>query len=356
MGDPCFALHFRMTTTVFEVNEKSVFWFQNLVQAVGAHLTATDQIKRQSRYQLKDVLLMVVWLLATPDSFRSVALRFGVRPGTLYRFYIRIIGALREMAETFITWPDAGERNAIKHRFQRATQFPGVVGCIDGTHVYITAPLEHPGQYRNRHHSYSINVQAVVDNRLLVRDIHVGEAGSLHDRRVFRRSSLYSNLLDGVLPLLSADEHLVGDSAYHLTDFMLTPFENTGHLSPLQINYNKKLSQCRVRVENAFAKAKGKWRRLKFLHAVNSSNIVDHIMASFVLHNFIILYGEPIFQDEDLAVPIQDHEVLGNNQCGDEFDERDEEEHPNLEAAKARGVEKIDFFENHVLPLPDPEV
>lgn len=73
---------------------------------------------------------------------------------------------------------------------------------------------------------------------------------------------------------------------------MMIPFRNNGHLTELQLNFNRRLSQCRVRVENAFARAKGKWRRLKFLHARNPLNVVDHITASFVLHNFIILHGE----------------------------------------------------------------
>lgn len=73
---------------------------------------------------------------------------------------------------------------------------------------------------------------------------------------------------------------------------MMIPFTNDGHLTDAQTNFNKTLSQCRVKVENAFGRAKGKWRRIKFLHARNPAIITDHISASFVLHNFIILNGE----------------------------------------------------------------
>lgn len=165
-------------------------------------------------------MLMVIWILATPDTFRSVALRFGVVPGTLYYFYSYIIEALREMAPQFISWPNAAERAVIKERWQRATGFPGVFGSIDGTHVYITAPLNNAAQYRNRHHSYSILVQAVVDSTLLVRDLHVGECGSMSDTRVFRRSSLRHDLHLGGNIRRNNDEHLVGDGAYILTDYV----------------------------------------------------------------------------------------------------------------------------------------
>lgn len=161
---------------------------------------------------------MVIWIIATPDSFRSVALRFGVRPSTLWYFYSYIIEALREMAPRFITWPDAEERADISAAFLRATGFPSVIGCVDGTHVNITAPVRDRNNFINRHHTYSINVQAVVDNNLLVRDLHVGEPGSMQDRRVFRRSPLYSRLLQG--QGITRDQHLLGDGGYTLTDFV----------------------------------------------------------------------------------------------------------------------------------------
>lgn len=75
---------------------------------------------------------------------------------------------------------------------------------------------------------------------------------------------------------------------------MMIPFANNGHLTPAQRNYNRRLSQARVRVENSFGRAKGKWRRLFFLHARKQDVIVDHITASFVLHNFIIRNGQPL--------------------------------------------------------------
>lgn len=97
---------------------------------------------------------MVVWLIATPDTFRSVALRFGVRPGTLHYFYTYVVEALRELAPVYISWPNEEERVLIKNAFMTATGFPGAIGCIDGTHIQITSPLQQAAQYRNRHHCY----------------------------------------------------------------------------------------------------------------------------------------------------------------------------------------------------------
>ena len=39
---------------------------------------------------------------------------------------------------------------------------PGVVGCVDGTHVRITRPFEHEKAYVNRKNYHSINVQVML--------------------------------------------------------------------------------------------------------------------------------------------------------------------------------------------------
>lgn len=343
MHDPVFKMHFRMSRRVFEL----------LVQTVGNHLYERRILQRH-KTDVQDMLLMVLWVLATPDSFRSVALRFGRRPSTLWKFYSYIIMALRELAPRFIAWPTDGERRTIKEAFERATGFPGVIGCIDGTHVNISAPLEDAAHYVNRHDTHSMNVQAVVDHTLLVRHLHVGEVGSMNDSRVFRRSPLLHDLLkDGHDRIINDDEHLLGDGAYPLSSFMLIPFPNDGHLTEAQRGFNRRLSQGRVRVENAFARAKGKWRRLKYLHARNQSIVLDYIVASFVVHNFVILNGEDLLEEDELALPIRNNQVLGDGVFDDEDEDeedlneeqRDDEE--RLLRASARGVEKRIMFMDH---------
>ncbi|KAK3925307.1 Protein ANTAGONIST OF LIKE HETEROCHROMATIN PROTEIN 1 [Frankliniella fusca] len=318
--DYSFKLHFRMSRAVFQI----------LVETVGNHLVERGRLVRR-RTPLQDILLMVIWIMATPDTFRSVA--------------------LRELADRFISWPNEHERDQISGAFQRVSGLPGVVGCIDGTHIYVPKPVEDGAQYRNRHHTYSLNVQAVVDNNLLVRDLYVGEVGSMTDCRVFRRSDLCRDLVLGANNRLDVNnEHLIGDGGYTLTDFMLISFANNGHLTPAQIEFNRRLSQCRVRVENAFGRAKGKWRRLKMLPARNRDIIVDHIVSSFVLHNFTVLNGEQLLLEEELGRPINDNQVLGNEDFENENieDEEDEDYDALLDAAQGRGQEKRIFLMNQL--------
>ncbi|KAE8752340.1 hypothetical protein FOCC_FOCC000812 [Frankliniella occidentalis] len=204
MGDPAFRMHFRLSEDVFE----------NLLQDIGNHLIEEQRLKRERR-PLSHILLMVLWILATPECFRAVALRYEACPSEVHDAYVYIIEALRELAPRFITWPNQEERVVIKANMRRISDFPGIVGIIDGCNVPISAPVEDKAAYRDYHHQYSIKMQAVCDDKLLLRDLYVGEAGSLHDARVFRRSPLCSNLLEDP-NILSEGEHIIGDSAYML--------------------------------------------------------------------------------------------------------------------------------------------
>lgn len=162
-------------------------------------------------------LLMGLWPIFNPDTFRSSATHFGKHKKALYRHYVFVIEVLTLMADRYIKWPNEIERDIIKVAFERRYGYPGAVGAIDGVHIEITAPLEQRRRYIDRHDNYSIIVQAVCDHRLLYRDVYVGGPGALGDRRNYDNSPLSNNLLlrDD---MLSPGEHLLGDGAYVLTD------------------------------------------------------------------------------------------------------------------------------------------
>ncbi|XP_034250213.1 uncharacterized protein LOC117650731 [Thrips palmi] len=59
------------------------------------------------------------------------------------------------------------------------------------------------------------------------------------------------------------------------------------------------------------------------LHVRYEGIAVDHITASFTLHNFLILNGEQLLPEDELAAPIDNNEVLGDEDLeeGDASDE-----------------------------------
>ena len=190
---------------------------------IGLHMRNTRKNIR-SRTPLDLCILMGIWPLFNPDTFRSTGLHFGKKKNGIHYHYSYIIEMLREMAPNYIKWPDAREKERIKASFEAQYGYLGVVGCIDGVNIEITAPLEDPQQFVNRHDQYSMLVQAVCDDKLLYQDVYVGEAGSIGDARNFERSPLSSNLLTSP-DMLSDDEHIIGDGAYQpLTSKVILKF------------------------------------------------------------------------------------------------------------------------------------
>lgn len=68
-----------------------------------------------------------------------------------------------EICPQYIKFPTSvAEKDAIKFRFYDKHGFPGVIGCVDGTHVKIIAPIKRERHlYMNRKGFYSLNVMIV---------------------------------------------------------------------------------------------------------------------------------------------------------------------------------------------------
>ena len=75
--------------------------------------------------------------------------------------------------------------------FREKSNFPNVVGAIDGTHIYIRAPKVNHEDYFDFKRRYSFVVQGVVDASGSYLSVSTGFPGSMHDARVLRLSNLF---------------------------------------------------------------------------------------------------------------------------------------------------------------------
>mgnify|MGYP000150241554 CR=1 FL=1 len=92
----------------------------------------------------------------------------GVSQPTVSRTIKKVSYYIGELFHRFIKFPDADETQHSYLEFYRIAEFPGVVGCIDGTHVPIRNPGgEHPEIFRNRLGIFSFNCQVCIErNRI----------------------------------------------------------------------------------------------------------------------------------------------------------------------------------------------
>ena len=80
--------------------------------------------------------------------------------------------------------------------------------------------------------------------------------------------------------------HLLGDSGYPLTNWLMKPYIFTPALDQREKKYNKKLSSVRSSVERSYGVCKARWRCLLKRLDNLVENVSDVIITCFTLHNF----------------------------------------------------------------------
>lgn len=167
----------------------------------------------------------------------------------------------------------------------------GILGVIDGCHIRIEKPTEYPNSYINRKGFPSVLLQGICDSRRLFLDVYAGEAGSIHDARLYKKSDIYEKIRNNLITF-PENSHLIGDLAYPLSRTLLVGFRDNGNLTGTQRNFNHKLNQVRVVIENTFALLKTRFRRLKMLETKRLDLIALLIESACILHNICILSND----------------------------------------------------------------
>jgi DDE superfamily endonuclease len=249
-------------------------------------------------------MLIALWYFANNDTYRSVADRFGVCESSAMQAVRRVTLFLTNLAPVYIRWPRGERLDECKSGFFARAGMPCIVGAIDGSHIPIIAPSNHPEDYINRKGFHSVLLQAVVDHRKLFTDVYVGQPGSLHDARVLRKSPLYHNANTNITHFFQDSTAIVGDAAYPSLRWIIPPFRDNGRLTATQRDFNHIHSSTRIIVENAFALLKGRFRKLKYVSMNSVDEIPSVVLSCCVLHNICILGDD----DSDIAVDDTDND------------------------------------------------
>lgn len=139
-----------------------------------------------------------------------------------------------------------------------------------------------------------------------------GEAGSIHDARLLKRSSIYQKATNGYL----GTDVLLGDSAYPSNNWLIPPFRDNG-----QLTRNQKLFNYKHSATSTFGLLKGRFRRLKYFENENIQFIVECVVAAGLLHNLCIGFNDEI---ESQCDEQNETELLGPNCLSQNYTKRDE--------------------------------
>ncbi len=130
------------------------------------------------------------------------------------------------------------------------------IGALDGWIVKINKPTKkdgvpNPKSFYSRKGFYGISVQAIVDKKKCILFRSIESRGAEHDSSAFKHTNLYAWLVENWVQLARKGFYFIGDSAYGLKSFLLTPYDNNRH-GTAQDNYNFFQSSSRIVVECAF--------------------------------------------------------------------------------------------------------
>ncbi|XP_023311763.1 putative nuclease HARBI1 [Anoplophora glabripennis] len=218
-----------------------------------------------------------------------------------------------EILNNVIRFPrNIEELENIRTRFYESYQFPGIIGCIDCTHVSIVAPPandEHAPEhiYVNRKNYHSLNVQLICDNNLKLLNVTSRFPGSTHDAHIWRQSAV-SNLMEQLYRRDPTNVFfLLGDSGYPTRPWLLTPILNPQNVG--QQRYNDRLCSIRSIIERCNGVLKNLFRcllryRTLHYHPTTAGKIVN---ACYILHNLCIERNipepdEPHIEEPDYGI------------------------------------------------------
>ncbi|XP_056017405.1 putative nuclease HARBI1 [Ostrea edulis] len=198
-----------------------------------------------------------------------------------------------------INFPTENEAIQIKQDFFKMAGFPNVLGAIDGTLISIIAPKENEPEYVCRKGFHALNIQVVADTSLRFRNVVCKWPGSVHDSFMFSNSALKDHME------ARDDGWLLGDSAYALKKYMMTPKLNPSIAA--EQSFNAAHSRTRVVVERALGVCKSRFRCIHKSGGVllfTPAKSVQIIMACLKLHNMCV----------QMRIPAEENEVLIMNQ------------------------------------------
>ena len=225
-----------------------------------------------------------------------------------------------------IAWPGGRRLMRVAAGFQAKQWFPNCIGAIDGTHIYISSPPNTiaAADHRNRHKSFSVLLQAVVDSKCYFTSINTGPPGSLHDSAHFKSTELYRKADEGTMggfhddPLswdtcLPFPPYLVVDRGYPLLSWCITPFRMGPMGVPLsreEVWFNRKHSSTRMSVEMTFGILKARFKEIGTKSSLKLDFMPTVIHSCCVLHNFLLASKDRTLKQilEDCNLPPMDGE------------------------------------------------
>lgn len=131
-------------------------------------------------------VLLALAAMATGSHQVVVADCFDVSQKLVSQCLARVARAIAGLVHQSIKFPNGGDLQKVTQDFYTIAGMPGVIGCVDCTHVPIVRPTREDSElFRCRKGYFSLNIQAICGPDLKFYNIVARWPGSVHDARIF---------------------------------------------------------------------------------------------------------------------------------------------------------------------------
>ena len=266
-----------------------------------------------------------------------VADKAALGKSTVHEILRQVCSAISIHFAHLIAWPSGRRPMRVAAGFQAKQGFPNCIGAIDGTHIYVTSPPNTiaAADHRNRHKSFSVLLQGVVDSKCYFTSINTAPPGSLHDSAHFKSTELYRKTEEGTMagfhddPLawdlgLPFPPYLVADKGYPLLSWCITPFRMGPMGLPLSREeawFNRKHSSTCMSVERGFGILKARFKEIGTKSSLKLDFMPTVIHCCCVLHNILLASKDRTLEQilEDCNLPPMDGECPSHQEDEDAF-------------------------------------
>lgn len=230
--------------------------------------------RRRHRLCLYDRILMVLWQLRGNIKYSILQSMTKVDRSTCCREVRHGLRVIRLVLVPYsIRWPTYEERQRLS---SIVPVLQGCIGFVDGTEC-IWKKTD-PAFYSGKQKTHTLLHQITCDWQGRIRHVVAGEAGSVTDRLLFMRSSLFQKrhkMFDG-------KQYVLGDGGYSGAGPIVTPISKP---NDFEMKFNAFLSYHRAIVEQTIGRVK-----VYFGFAANqpngdSENAVNAFFSACALYN-----------------------------------------------------------------------
>ena len=288
-----------------------------------------DEIRRQDTVfrralTVEQRVAVSLWRLATGDSFRNCASKFGIGPSTADVTSEKFLKALLGRAGDFIYFPQTeNEIGQARRQFSELTDFPRVIGVL-GTERFEVAPTEmNFRHYFDGDQHYSAALQVVVSAEGKFIDVSAGHSACLGHAEIFKSSSLYQRITEGKVlanyrvsvGTCEVGLLLVGAQGYSCQRYLMVPYSDCEPQTPVKATvYNSSLEKALGKLNEVLCQLKGRWGCLQKRLDENPERLPKTLQCCCILHNICKMQGDTFDAELSPVVSINTSRVVSSGE------------------------------------------